>query len=85
MSKVENHNYAANPIKLARAIQQAKEEGKDGDDTRIKELYISFGGLVIEKTSVDTSDQGEESSDEETPSQRRRRLAAEKKEVEEKE
>lgn len=39
-----------NIVKLARARLEAKREGKDGDEARIKELYLKFGGLFIEES-----------------------------------
>lgn len=70
-----NHNYAVNPLKLNRAINAAAAEGKEGDDARIKELYISYGGKVVEKAAKEAED----GDVEETAAEKKARLVAEKK------
>lgn len=80
MSEIKNRDYAANPLKLQRAISTLKlraiTTGIDPTEEAIKALYISYGGLVIEEKAAIA---GEEGSVEETPAQRKKRLAAEEK------
>ena len=40
--------YAVNTLKLSRAIAQA---GVGADEAKIKELYISYGGLVDDEAT----------------------------------
>lgn len=42
-------NWAANKLKLQRAIQKAKLETAEPDEEMIKEWYIKLGGLVLKE------------------------------------
>lgn len=39
--------------KFYRAVEQLRKEGKDITEAAVKELYIKFGGLLIEEPIVD--------------------------------
>lgn len=43
-----NFEWASNPRKVERAIAALKTEGKEVTEEAVKELYIKYGGLVLE-------------------------------------
>lgn len=43
------YDFSTNPLKLARAVAQA---GVDATEDAVKELYVSFGGLLADEEKV---------------------------------
>lgn len=74
MQNITNREYAVNKLKLTRAVVKATEEAKQAgnpvNEDRIKELYIAFGGRVVEKAAA-TGETGEEETDEEVAPRKR--------------
>lgn len=51
------YGWAENDLKLSLAVADVKAEGKEPTEALVKEAYIKRGGLVKEKSGVESAEQ----------------------------